>query len=78
VGGDLRLNLSNPGQCPFPAPLQFRGRQVIGRIGGIVLAESAVCCVPDGFEIAGERLTDLIAPVARLSLGSSCPARAPG
>src|ERR1700676_3949520 len=64
MAGDLRLDLGDTGERLVPTRLQFTGDQTVGRIGGIVLAEGAIRRIARRFEIASERLANLIALLA--------------
>ena len=69
VSGDLRLDLGDARERPVPARLQLRCDEAVGGIGGVVLPEGPIRRVARRFEIAQQRLADLIAPAGRFRLG---------
>ena len=68
MSGDLPFNLCDTGKRLVPTRLQFAGHQSVCGIGCIVLSEGAVRRITRGFEIAHQRVTDLIASQARFGL----------
>jgi hypothetical protein len=69
MSGDFCLDLGNARERLVPARLQFARDQPVRGISGVILAEGAVRREAGRFEIAQERLADLIAPLVRFRLG---------
>jgi hypothetical protein len=69
VGGDLALHFVDAGERPVPARFELACDQPVGRIGSVILPESAVGGIARRFKIAPERIADLIPLLARLPGG---------
>src|SRR6202048_605115 len=67
--GNPGLDLAYTCERAVPSQLQFRRDQPVLRIDGVILPECPIGAVARSFEVAHQRITNLIAAAGRLCFG---------